>query len=181
MKPCRDCGQPASSQARSCPHCGILNPVQQWVSFPDGSHLTHREPVRAGAAFAAPAAAAFAPAPGFAPSAGFAPGGGYGATATLPSNTATLPGAAMPAEGGFGGDRLASWAIWAILFQVISFFFIGGLIGGGIAGLIAYPIGSRLPTRDDGRKLPQMLSIGLIVLAVGIFGFRIWLASLPVE
>lgn len=45
MKPCRDCGQPTSPAARSCPSCGILNPVNQWVSYPDGSHETAREPV----------------------------------------------------------------------------------------------------------------------------------------
>jgi hypothetical protein len=27
------------------PHCGILNPVVQWVALPDGAHLTQREPV----------------------------------------------------------------------------------------------------------------------------------------
>lgn len=49
MKPCRDCGQPAAASARSCPHCGILNPVVQWVALPNGEHLTHREPVRTSA------------------------------------------------------------------------------------------------------------------------------------
>jgi hypothetical protein len=49
MKPCRDCGQPAAASARSCPHCGILNPVVQWVALPDGEHLTHREPAKTSA------------------------------------------------------------------------------------------------------------------------------------
>lgn len=49
MKPCRDCGQPAAASARSCPHCGILNPVVQWVALPDGEHLTHRESVKSSA------------------------------------------------------------------------------------------------------------------------------------
>jgi hypothetical protein len=49
MKPCRDCGQPAAASARSCPHCGILNPVVQWVALPNGEHLTHREPVKSAA------------------------------------------------------------------------------------------------------------------------------------
>jgi hypothetical protein len=49
MKPCRDCGQPAAASARSCPHCGILNPVVQWVALPNGEHLTHREPVKTSA------------------------------------------------------------------------------------------------------------------------------------
>jgi hypothetical protein len=59
MKPCRDCGQPAAASARSCPHCGILNPVVQWVALPNGEHLTHREPAKssAGAYFASPAPA----------------------------------------------------------------------------------------------------------------------------
>jgi hypothetical protein len=49
MKPCRDCGKPAAASARSCPHCGILNPVVQWVALPNGEHLTHREAVRTSA------------------------------------------------------------------------------------------------------------------------------------
>jgi hypothetical protein len=49
MKPCRDCGQPAAPSARSCPLCGILNPVVQWVALPDGEHLTRREAVRTSA------------------------------------------------------------------------------------------------------------------------------------
>jgi hypothetical protein len=56
MKPCRDCSQPASPAARSCPHCGIMNPVHQWVALPDGSHLTARaapDPVAAAAALRA--------------------------------------------------------------------------------------------------------------------------------
>lgn len=43
MKPCRDCGAPTAPSARSCPSCGILNPVMHWVSLPDGEHLTARE------------------------------------------------------------------------------------------------------------------------------------------
>lgn len=62
MQPCRDCCRPTPPSARSCPACGILNPVVQWVALPGGSHLTHREPVGAAAApvprpIAAPAAA----------------------------------------------------------------------------------------------------------------------------
>ncbi|HEX8318228.1 zinc ribbon domain-containing protein [Longimicrobium sp.] len=61
MKSCRDCGQPAAASARSCPHCGILNPVVQWVALPDGEHLTHRESVKSSANpfayFAAPSTA----------------------------------------------------------------------------------------------------------------------------
>lgn len=44
MKPCRDCSTPVASAERSCPHCGILNPVITWVAHPDGSHLTERVP-----------------------------------------------------------------------------------------------------------------------------------------
>lgn len=53
MKPCRDCSKPAPPSARSCPHCGILNPVVQWVALPDGSHHTARvapDPAAAAAA-----------------------------------------------------------------------------------------------------------------------------------
>lgn len=46
-RPCRDCGQQTKLVARSCPHCGILNPVLQWVSLPDGSHETFRVPITA--------------------------------------------------------------------------------------------------------------------------------------
>lgn len=42
MKPCRDCSTLVSAAERSCPHCGILNPVITWVAFPDGSHHTQR-------------------------------------------------------------------------------------------------------------------------------------------
>ncbi|HEX8393419.1 MAG TPA: hypothetical protein VF665_13830 [Longimicrobium sp.] len=50
MQHCRDCGKPTAASARSCPSCGILNPVLQWVALPDGSHDSHREPVRPGGA-----------------------------------------------------------------------------------------------------------------------------------
>jgi hypothetical protein len=50
MQPCRDCGKPTAASARSCPSCGILNPVLQWVALPDGSHDSHRETVRPGGA-----------------------------------------------------------------------------------------------------------------------------------
>lgn len=53
MSACRDCSRPTPASARSCPHCGILNPVVQWVAYPDGSHLTARlapDPVAAAAA-----------------------------------------------------------------------------------------------------------------------------------
>jgi hypothetical protein len=46
-RPCRDCGQQTKLTARSCPHCGIMNPVLQWVSLPDGSHETFRVPITA--------------------------------------------------------------------------------------------------------------------------------------
>jgi hypothetical protein len=53
MKPCRDCTQPVFPASRSCPHCGIVNPVMQWIAMPDGSHHTARvapDPVAAAAA-----------------------------------------------------------------------------------------------------------------------------------
>lgn len=169
MKPCRDCGAPTAPSARSCPHCGILNPVQQWVSMPNGEHLTHREPVSPGAAAAAlrAAPAGFgamaAPAPAFvgAPSAA-------AATAILAKPRAT-------GEPGFGDDKLASWAIWSVLFALLSTFVIGGLIGGAIAALLAVPIGKALPTRDDGRKLPVPVSAVLIALSIALFFGRIFL------
>lgn len=45
MSRCRDCSRPASPMDRSCPHCGILNPVGTWVVIPEGSHLPRRAPV----------------------------------------------------------------------------------------------------------------------------------------
>ena len=144
MKPCRDCGAPTAPSARSCPKCGILNPVMQWVALPDGSHLTAREPAGAGAAaIAAPAPfARLAPAP-----------------AAAPAKVRDV----------FGEDRLASWAIWISLFAILDATLIGGAIGGLIAGVISIPVGAVLPTREDGRKLPTWLSftllgIGLVVL-----------------
>lgn len=68
MQPCRDCGKPTAASARSCPSCGILNPVLQWVALPDGSHDTHRETVRPGGA-----ANAFAIFDNNAPAAPYAP------------------------------------------------------------------------------------------------------------
>jgi hypothetical protein len=47
QKPCRDCGVLVSYTARSCPYCGIMNPVTKWVALPDGSDETHRVPVTA--------------------------------------------------------------------------------------------------------------------------------------
>lgn len=68
MSSCRDCARPTPASARSCPHCGILNPVVQWVAYPDGSHVTARvapDPVAAAAALAGKPAPrpAFTPAP----------------------------------------------------------------------------------------------------------------------
>jgi hypothetical protein len=141
MKPCRDCGVPTAASARSCPSCGILNPVLQWVALPNGEHLTRREPASGGGAvaMAAPRAPVFAP-----------------------------PASARPGDV-FGQDRLASWAIWAILFQLLSATLIGGAIGGVIAAIISVPVGAVLPTRPDGRKLPVWFSITLIAVALFIF------------
>ena len=147
MKPCRDCGVPTAASARSCPSCGILNPVLQWVALPNGEHLTRREPVGGGGALAmaAPRAPMFTP-----------------------------PAPAKSAGDVFGQDRLASWAIWAILFQLISEFLVGGLIGGAIAGVLSLPIGAVLPTRPDGRKLPVWVSITLIGVGLFLFVGRIF-------
>ncbi|HSU13222.1 hypothetical protein [Longimicrobium sp.] len=46
-RPCRDCGQQTKLVARSCPHCGIMNPVLQWVALPDGAHENFRVPITA--------------------------------------------------------------------------------------------------------------------------------------
>lgn len=154
MKPCRDCGAPTAPSARSCPSCGIVNPVMVWMAMPDGSHHGMREPVRGGAATLA--------APVLAPRA----------------VGARLPAPPTPAKtGGFGDDRLAQWAVFAVVFKVVSFLFIGGAIGGVISGLIAYPIGNALPTRADGRKIPVPVSWALIVLSFALMAGRIWLVS----
>jgi hypothetical protein len=52
LKPCRDCGASVQYTARSCPYCGIMNPVAKWVALPDGSDETHRVPVTAYSAMA---------------------------------------------------------------------------------------------------------------------------------
>jgi hypothetical protein len=44
-KPCRDCGAQNLPTARACESCGILNPVLQWVAYPDGSHWDTRMPM----------------------------------------------------------------------------------------------------------------------------------------
>ena len=155
MKPCRDCGVPTAASARSCPSCGILNPVLQWVALPNGEHLTRREHVSGGGALAMSATAA---APLFSP-----------------------PASPRPrASDVFGDDRLGSWAIWCTVFVVLSVTLIGGAVGGLIAAVISVPVGKTLPTRPDGRKLPVWLSIALIVASVFAFfgsAFLVALAS----
>jgi hypothetical protein len=110
----------------------------QWVALPNGEHLTAREPVCPGGASAALAI----PAP-------------------FARMAAPAPGAAK-ARDTFGEDRLASWAIWAIVFAILSVTVVGGAIGGLIAGVISLPIGAMLPARADGRKIPVLLSAILI-------------------
>lgn len=116
MKPCRDCGQPAAASARSCPHCGILNPVVQWVALPDGAHLTQREPVSGGAA-----ADPFA----------------FFATSSSNANTAALAAASYKAQaraasregisGNFVGIADNEDAIEAINLAAYRFFWLAGI------------------------------------------------------
>lgn len=47
LKPCRDCGAAVPYTSRSCPHCGIMNPVAKWVALPDGEDERFRVPVTA--------------------------------------------------------------------------------------------------------------------------------------
>lgn len=153
MKPCRDCGVPTAASARSCPSCGILNPVLQWVALPNGEHLTRREPVS---------------------------GVGGGALAMSASAPMFTPPVAPRAKGDvFGEDRLASWAIWVTLFVLLSVTIIGGAIGGVIAAVISVPVGMMLPTRPDGRKLPAWLSIALIAASVFVFLGSAFMARQP--
>lgn len=148
MSPCRDCGAPTAPSARSCPSCGILNPVLQWIALPDGAHLTAREPVQPGGAHAA---------------------------AALPAPRPFIPPAPAAKKGDtFGADRLGSWALWALLFALLDATVVGGAIGGLIAGVIALPIGAMLPVRGDGRKIPVpwsivMISAAIVILFGGIF------------
>jgi hypothetical protein len=162
--PCRDCGAPTAASARSCPRCGILNPVLQWVSFPDGSHLTAREAVGSMGSYSpAPAGAAVA--------AGRAP--------AMPAPSAFAAAAPAPGRVRFSGisprsqgaapDLLADWAIWCTLVTVLSLLIVGGLIGGLIAGAITYPLRRALPVRPDGRQLPVALSWAMIAGSVIVF------------
>ncbi|HET7230222.1 MAG TPA: hypothetical protein VFJ16_09480 [Longimicrobium sp.] len=64
LKPCRDCGTPVQWTSRSCPHCGIMNPVQKWVALPDGADETYRVPVPRLAETPAPPASPMRP-PGY--------------------------------------------------------------------------------------------------------------------
>jgi len=64
LKPCRDCGTFVPWTSRSCPHCGILNPVAKWVALPEGADETYREPAARRAETPAPGyPAAYASAP----------------------------------------------------------------------------------------------------------------------
>jgi hypothetical protein len=150
MKPCRDCGAATAASARACPGCGILNPVMTWVAFPDGSHLTMREAASGG-----------------------------GAAVLAPGVRVQLPPPPKPVSAGgptgFGDDRLGRWAVFAVVFKLVSFLLVGGAVGGVIAGMIAYPIGNALPTRADGRKIPVPVSWALIVLSFALMAGRIWL------
>ncbi|HEX6037701.1 hypothetical protein [Longimicrobium sp.] len=121
MTTCRDCSRPTPASARSCPHCGILNPVVQWVAYPDGSHHTARvapDPAAAAAALSgkpAPRPAMPAPARPSAPrtptptpasasagaSAPFGASAGIGASA--PYETSTSSGSSAP----YGGSAPA--------------------------------------------------------------------------
>lgn len=141
MKPCRDCGTPTSPQARACPRCGIVNPVQQWVSYPDGSHLTAREPVPSGAAALA-----------------------------LDSSAGAPKGEV---------DRLAAWAVWSVVFAVLSVTVVGGAVGGAVAAAVGLVVHAALPVRADGRKLPAWASAGLIALAAALFLGSIFLRAAP--
>lgn len=160
--PCRDCGAPAPSSARACPHCGILNPVLQWVAYPDGSHLTAREPAGSGLRQAV-----------LAPQPAYAPVDGAAARALLPPPPRVrFAGIAGPPKA--IPDRLADWAIWSMLFVTINILFIGGLIGGLIAALVTIPIRKAIPVRPDGRQLPAALSWAMIGTAVLVYLARIY-------
>lgn len=64
---------------------------------------------------------------------------------------------------------LAGWAIWAFVFSILSITIVGGLIGGLIAGVISYIIMKAIPNRPDGKKLPTLISIIILIAAVVIF------------
>jgi hypothetical protein len=160
LTPCRDCATPTIASARACPQCGILNPVLQWVSYPDGSHMTARQPTGNSMAYAM----------------GSAGGGSATAFATVPSR-ASYGVSSSPGRVRFGaiaapaarGDRLADWAIWCTLFVVLSTFLVGGAIGGLIAAAITYPIRQSLPVGRDGRQLPPALSWSMIGGSAAVF------------
>lgn len=66
-------------------------------------------------------------------------------------------------------DSLAGWAVWAVVFVILSSTLVGGAIGGLIAAVLAIPITKALPVRSDGRRLPAVLSVVLIVTAAIVF------------
>jgi hypothetical protein len=68
-------------------------------------------------------------------------------------------------------DSLGGWAVWAVVFAILSITIVGGAIGGLVAGIISAPVTSALPVRADGRKIPAELSVLLIVVAFLIFVF----------
>lgn len=117
MKPCRDCGNATAPSARSCPRCGILNPVLQWVALPDGSHHTARVPV-SGAAALDP----FSPAPAYA--------GAAANTAAIAGASFKLQGRAARREGvrqHFAGVADSDDALQAIRTASTRFFFLAAL------------------------------------------------------
>ncbi len=66
-------------------------------------------------------------------------------------------------------DSLSGWAIWAVIFVILSVTVVGGAIGGGIAGVLSFPITNALPIRSNGRRLPAVVSVFLIISAVIFF------------
>lgn len=117
VKPCRDCGNATAPSARSCPSCGILNPVLQWVALPDGSHHTARVAVTGGAGLAP-----FSPAPAYA--------GAAGNAAAMAGATFKLQGRAAQREGvrqHFAGVADSDDALQAIRTASTRFFLLAAL------------------------------------------------------
>jgi hypothetical protein len=155
---CRDCGAPTADSARSCPRCGILNPVVQWVAFPDGSHLTARAP---GFGASTPGAAVLASPAAYAPRSGKGRVR-FGAITAKPRPVA---------------DQLADGAIWSVLFAVLGTLVVGWLPAALVASVVTIPLRLSLPVRPDGRRLVPALSYALLGLAGVLLAGKLLLIS----
>jgi hypothetical protein len=171
LKPCRDCGTAVPWTSRSCPHCGILNPVAKWVALPDGADETYREPVRRVVETPAPAYGAAAVAAPGAPAAyaqlypqAFAPAGVH---AGGPARAEVPAGAADPLAKARKRVKECAGVFYvvAVLNLVASYFLgpLGVVVAVTLAGLATWLWKSRSQMAAIGLLLFSLLNIFFVV------------------